>query len=85
MITVTVEKLYPDGSGAPGIVEANGYKFAADWIGAPHLHLLSRRAPCKATIERAKAAYRREVERRAPEGWFQLNAKLYSQLEEGHV
>lgn len=77
---VTLEFLYPDGSGAPATVLLSGYYFAADFIGGEvRLTGLTGRTPQARVIAAARRAYERALRSHPDAGpeWFAKNDAMY--------
>lgn len=80
-VIVDVEKVYTDGSGAPATVVADGFYFAADYVGEVRIYATSAsgRAPSKRTVARAFAAYKKHVLGLVSKEWLTLNARMYAE------
>lgn len=77
---VRIDTVHADGSGAPGVVEVEGYRFAMDFLGGIRLSLLGGRyRASRRAVRIARWAYEKELRRLADERWFNLNAAMYQE------
>ena len=79
-VTVKIETVYSDGSGAPAKVVCSGYVFAADFLGAVRLTGLSGRSAPRRVIESARRAYQQALNLHADmsASWYEANQAMYS-------
>lgn len=76
-MSVLLEKVYSDGSGAPAVVTVGGATFACDFLGDVRCRLVSHRKPPRWAPVAARRAYLDELGKRASADWFEKNRAMY--------
>ncbi len=88
MTTIESFRLMPDASGAPAVVNVDGYVYAFDFLGEVKCNLIKpswgSRTSSAVAAKRARAAYERELDRRvwelsSPQAWFAANSDMYTE------
>lgn len=77
MVKVNLVNIYSDGSGAPAVVQCDGYIFACDYLGHVTCNCLTQSRPPNRVINKAKSLYYSALCKRAELEWFLQNHKLY--------
>ena len=80
-MTNNIDNVYEDGSGAPAVIEVQGWKWACDFLGEVKCRLItqsSSRKPPKWMADYVRHAYLDELTLRVSQEWLALNRKMYS-------
>ena len=78
---IAIDKVHEDGSGAPGVVELDGWVYAVDYLGGVKLTLLSQssHSPSTEVAAQVEAGYLWDLHCRVTGEWFGLNRAMYGE------
>jgi len=77
---IDLPTVYTDGSGAPALVDKDGWRFACDMLGTPRVNLLnavSGRKPPRWLAGWVEKAYLAALRTKATPEWFAANRAMY--------